>query len=317
MSGSHVLLLDVLISSPSDVRGDVQTVEEAVLRWNSRQCDQFGVIFRARTWERDVGPAWDGSAQQAINAQLVERVHAAIALFWHRLGQPTDRYPSGTIEEISTLSARGVPPAILKCERALPTDLDTSQFDDLKSMIEALRQRGLVRTYVQKETLVDLVDSYLSQMARWYLEGVGSGHDPMGLVATPEQLVAFRNELRAHRRHVEHAASFFGLANANNHQQHEPFAGSELHQVLQAAERILCYLPEDAHARCADAIHDLAALQRAATRPLLAGGPTIGAFAVRWMPTAVKLLREIEDGLEEQWVVSTTAVPSLGTARRA
>jgi hypothetical protein len=52
-------------------------------------------------WELDATPQFGLDPQAAVNEQLVDSSDILVAILWTRLGSPTPRSPSGTVEEIT------------------------------------------------------------------------------------------------------------------------------------------------------------------------------------------------------------------------
>jgi SAM-dependent methyltransferase len=92
----------VFISSPSDVQEAREAAEEVIQEWNKLNSDKSGILFESLRWEVDASPNLQQSAQENINENLLAEADALIAIFWKRLGTPTENFPSGSVEEIMT-----------------------------------------------------------------------------------------------------------------------------------------------------------------------------------------------------------------------
>lgn len=90
----------VLISSPGDVHQERVAVRNIISRWNLEHSATKNVILEALMWETHAQPTMDLKAQQAINQNLLKRADLLIAILWSRMGTPTDKFGSGTEEEI-------------------------------------------------------------------------------------------------------------------------------------------------------------------------------------------------------------------------
>lgn len=97
----------ILLSAPSDVDVYLKNVQKAITKYNQQLGFDTGIIFETKHWKEDVYPDYGSSAQDIINKQIVEKSEIVIALFGARIGTPTDKFESGTIEEIVKISEMG------------------------------------------------------------------------------------------------------------------------------------------------------------------------------------------------------------------
>jgi hypothetical protein len=96
----------VLISSPSDLSEERAAVVAALGDWNARHSVAVAVNLLPVMTETGARPA-AGRPQQAVNDQIVEPADILIGMFWMRLGTPTGKAKSGTVEEIEQFLAAG------------------------------------------------------------------------------------------------------------------------------------------------------------------------------------------------------------------
>lgn len=93
-----VRVFSAFVASPSDVSAERQVlnrvVEELNLIWKG-----FGVQIDLLKWETHTTPSVSTDPQAAINAQIGESFDIFIGIFWSRLGTPTPRGMSGSVEE--------------------------------------------------------------------------------------------------------------------------------------------------------------------------------------------------------------------------
>lgn len=90
-----------LISCPGDVQDDVKTIIQVFANVNKNIGEPNHIHLVTLFWKDDAVPAAGNSAQEIINRQLLQKADGVIALFWTRFGTPTDKYGSGTEEEIA------------------------------------------------------------------------------------------------------------------------------------------------------------------------------------------------------------------------
>lgn len=96
----RVTLYRVFVAAPSDVAEELQVVEGVLRDWNL----QHGQPYRARVetvnWRTHTRPAAGRRPQALVNQQAFDGCDIVVAIFWTRLGTPTGRADSGTVEEI-------------------------------------------------------------------------------------------------------------------------------------------------------------------------------------------------------------------------
>lgn len=93
-----VTTYDMMISSPSDTKDEVEAVFESVADFN-RHSDS-AVMIRILRWNKDVFMNSSKSPQESINEQIVEKCDFAVAIFKQRLGKRVGDDESGTAQEI-------------------------------------------------------------------------------------------------------------------------------------------------------------------------------------------------------------------------
>lgn len=77
-----VTAYNVMIGSLSDVQ-ERRLVGHILAKWNHKQGEEKRLVFFP--------------PHKILNQQICERSDMIVALFWTRLGSPTDEYDSGTI----------------------------------------------------------------------------------------------------------------------------------------------------------------------------------------------------------------------------
>lgn len=98
---------NILLSAPSDVAQYLENVKNAIDKFNRELMYDCGICFATKFWKSDTFPNMGKSAQDIINEQIVKNSDIVIALFGAKLGTPTEKYESGTIEEISQIADMG------------------------------------------------------------------------------------------------------------------------------------------------------------------------------------------------------------------
>jgi hypothetical protein len=95
-----VRLFRILLASPSDVIEEFPLIMEVVADWNVQHGDRVRIRLELVNWRTHSHPAAGTRPQALINRQFADRADIVIAVFWKKLGSPTGKADSGTVEEI-------------------------------------------------------------------------------------------------------------------------------------------------------------------------------------------------------------------------
>lgn len=144
-------LLSVFVASPSDVDTERKAVKRVIEELNLSLAPGRNQRLDLIGWETHVRPAISTDPQQAINDQLPDNHDFIIAIFWTRLGTPTPRAASGTLEEIERAIARrerdpdSVELMLYFKDDGVPlSDLDTVEYQRVKDFKASLAERGIL-----------------------------------------------------------------------------------------------------------------------------------------------------------------------------
>jgi anti-sigma regulatory factor (Ser/Thr protein kinase) len=97
--------LQVFVASPGDTAEERERLEVVVGELNKGIAKGRNLVLELVRWETDVRPGLGNDAQDVINRQLPE-ADIVIGIFWARLGTPTPRAASGTVEELEAAIER-------------------------------------------------------------------------------------------------------------------------------------------------------------------------------------------------------------------
>jgi len=137
----NATVIEVMIGCPSDVKEEKICFHQAIHVWNSMNTpfNQHFIIL-PRDWQLDVAPELKtgASGQSITNERLLEKADILIAVFWTKLGTPTDAgYVSGTAEEIMKQVAAGKITMVYFSKKPVcPDELDQESYAKLKKFKE-------------------------------------------------------------------------------------------------------------------------------------------------------------------------------------
>jgi len=96
---SALTQVSVFLASPSDVASEREIIADEVDKWNKRFGSLRGIHFDLKRWETHTVPSIGAEAQDVINKQIDDNYDLFIGIFWTRMGTPTIKAVSGTVEE--------------------------------------------------------------------------------------------------------------------------------------------------------------------------------------------------------------------------
>ncbi len=150
----------VIITSPSDVATERTVIRSVIHEWNAVHSEKEDVVLMPIGWESHSSPSMGARPQAIINKQVLEDADLLIAVFWTRLGSPTGKAPSGTVEEIEEHIKAGKPAMIyFSSAPVVPESIDQEQYAALLKFKDELRSRGLFETY-------DSISEFKEKLAR-------------------------------------------------------------------------------------------------------------------------------------------------------
>ena len=124
--------------------------------WNAQIGNALNINVDLVKWETHSLPMIGEHPQKILNEQLVSQADFGIAIFWGRLGTPTNTHISGTAEEIDGMIKRGLDVSIYICGKPI----EQSQVDDypkLRKYLEEIKQSTLISQYNTTNELRELL----------------------------------------------------------------------------------------------------------------------------------------------------------------
>jgi S-layer protein (TIGR01567 family) len=138
----------ILIASPSDVVEEREAIPEVIKYWNTVNSDYYGVILEPVLWETHATPEMGDSPQAVINKQLVKKCDILVGIFWTRVGTPTEKAESGTVEEIEEfLKARKPVSLYFSSIPVDPDSIDIEQHKRLSDLKNKYKKKNLIVSY--------------------------------------------------------------------------------------------------------------------------------------------------------------------------
>lgn len=165
-------VIEALIASPGDVKEERKIARDVILKWNQINGKKEGLIILPRMWEIDATPEMGGDSQEIINKQLVKDSDLIIAIFWTRLGTPTARADSGTVEEINQHISTGKPTMVYFSRKPINYDMSFDQREALRTFEGEIRSKGLLGEFTNDAEFKERVRDDLERTAHRILEAI-------------------------------------------------------------------------------------------------------------------------------------------------
>lgn len=156
-------IFNVMIASPGDVPLERQLAREVIHEWNAIHSPSRNMVLMPIGWESHSYPSMEDSPQGVLNKQILEEADLLVAIFWTRIGTPTNEAVSGSVEEIERHVKAGKPAMVYFSSAPVILDsVDLPQYERLKAFREQLKTRGLHETY---DSPGNFADKFRRQLA--------------------------------------------------------------------------------------------------------------------------------------------------------
>lgn len=119
-----------------------------------------------RMWETDTVPEINIRPQESINKQILHNSDIMIAMFWTKLGSPTGKDQSGTVEEINQFISSEKPVALYFSDKKYsPSTIDPMQLEALRAYQSSIRDNSYYNVFKSTSEIKELVLKYLNVTA--------------------------------------------------------------------------------------------------------------------------------------------------------
>ena len=138
----------VMIASPSDVIEEREIIRDVINRWNDINSKKTEIVLLPVSWETHSSPETGNPPQSIISKRVLKDCDLLVGIFKSRVGLATEKYPSGTIEEIEE-HIKANKPAMLYFSKSLGNkeDFDSDQYEKLVKFKESCKNRSLYNEY--------------------------------------------------------------------------------------------------------------------------------------------------------------------------
>lgn len=201
-----ITVLRIFVASPSDLGEERKLLEGVVQELNLTWPQQLGVALELIKWETHAFPGAGTDPQDVINHQLTQDYDILLVMLWSRIGTPTPRSQSGTLEEFESAYGRWqTDPRLVrlmvyfKTTPISPDEIDPDQLRLLLEFRKSLGDRGILySTFTGAEEFCQLLRIHLSKQVQDFLKennmaGI-SQTEPVAATAKSRALEESHNE---------------------------------------------------------------------------------------------------------------------------
>ena len=152
----------VFIASPGDEKKDRRVVRKAIAKWNSLHSDQNKVVLFPVDVETDGAPEIGRPAQAYINADILDQCDVLIVLFATTLGTPTDRFASGTVEEVIRTARKNKLTMIYFSQKPVNlAQVDYNEYMRLQKFKEEMKAKGFYADFEDEQDLEQKIYNHI------------------------------------------------------------------------------------------------------------------------------------------------------------
>lgn len=162
----EAIVYNVMIASPSDVNDERQTIREAIFDWNYKHSIPTGKVLIPLGWETHsaplLGEVREERPQAVINDMVLKHADVLVAIFKTRIGSPTGKAASGTIEEINLHHSLG---KYVLLYFGKQTGSISEQDEAVQTYKEACKKKGCICEYSDCRELKEKFYGHLQLLA--------------------------------------------------------------------------------------------------------------------------------------------------------
>lgn len=165
----------VMIGAPSDIKEEIKEIKGYIHSWNPLHSEDKGVVIFPINWETDCHPASNVHPQEHINHTVTDKSDMLVCVFGAKLGTPTEKEKSGTVEELKKHIAAGKPAMVyFKTSVRNLNDIQPEQLQKIRDFKEEIKDRVLFREYGSVKEFKKRFGSDFELAVNDYFTGVSS-----------------------------------------------------------------------------------------------------------------------------------------------
>ena len=178
-------VIPVMIASPGDVSEERDAIREIIHDWNDVNAIASSIMLSPVGWETHSSPELGVRPQELINSRILKDCDLLVGVFWTRLGTPTGKAESGTVEEIEEHIKAGKPAMIYFSSKPVaPESIDADQYSAVQKFKQHCKALGLVEQF---DDIAEFKSKFSKQLQitlskNEYLQGLITGKEDITVV---------------------------------------------------------------------------------------------------------------------------------------
>lgn len=146
----------IMIGAPSDIKEEVEILKKVVHKWNDLNSEKEKIVLLPKHWASSTYPTAGARPQESINKQIVDKSDLLISIFGARLGAPTGKASSGSIEEIDEHLKAGKPVMVF-FKKSGSYDIDPAQLQLVLDYKKSIQDHVLWVEYRDEEEFSNII----------------------------------------------------------------------------------------------------------------------------------------------------------------
>lgn len=193
MPRKGITIYELLISCPGDVLDYFDVLKESVENFNRVLGALNNIEVVIKHWSTDSYPESGDKPQELLNKQFVRDCDAAVVIFSTRFGTPTDKYGSGTEEEIEEMIAANKQVFMYFLDAPItPSSVDLEQYQKVKAFQEKYKDRGLYGVVNDKN---DFQRKFTNHLSLYFLGIISEESNEGREILKPNLIIRDKNTL--------------------------------------------------------------------------------------------------------------------------
>ena len=158
----------IMTGAPSDITEEINIVKKCIYDWNCNYSEANSTVLLPTHWSTNSFPATGDRPQEFINRQVTDKSDMLICIFGCRLGTPTGKFDSGSIEEIEEHIINKKPVMIYFSVISGNEQIDNDQINKLEAFKKSNKERVLFAEYTSIADFGKQFNTHLQQAVNWY-----------------------------------------------------------------------------------------------------------------------------------------------------
>lgn len=154
----QAVVVPIMIASPCDVSEERDIVRDVIHAWNYINSEKSKIVLIPYGWETHSWPELGARPQEQINNHILKECDILIGVFWTRIGTPTGKSESGTVEEIMNHIKANKPAMIYFSSKDIsPIEINQDQYKSLLEFQGKCKKLGLIEQFKNTNEFKDKV----------------------------------------------------------------------------------------------------------------------------------------------------------------